>query len=123
MENRPVRADKGTGELEPEETGGGRLFGPVRRWARRRLAPTAALRYDFDALALDLARGVPRREVLRQLGGAFAAALFAELTGFLALAPAPAASAPGVSAGPCSSSQALPCLGQVQGALADALAG
>src|SRR5437764_1329068 len=39
MENRPVRADKGTGELEPEETGGGRLFGPVRR---RAISSTAA---------------------------------------------------------------------------------
>jgi hypothetical protein len=61
--------------------------------------------------------GVRRREALRQLGGAFATALFAELTGLLSLAPAATATSAPLS--PCSSSKTLPCLGQAQSALAD----
>src|SRR5438552_19053524 len=86
---------------------GGRWRSVVQRWVRQRRLPPAAPRYDFDALALDLARGVPRRQVLRQLGGAFAATLLAELTAFLSLAPATAATSAAPS--PCSSSQTRPC--------------
>jgi hypothetical protein len=94
----------------------------ARPW-RCRVPIPAAPRYDFDALALDLARGVPRRQVLRQFGGAFAGAFLAELTGFLALDPGPTTAAPSAAPTPCSSSKSLPCLDQAQGALADALSG
>jgi stigma-specific protein Stig1 len=65
------------------------------KWARwRRKVTPRAERLDFDALAVDLARGLSRREALARLGGALLGALLASLGMEKAWAACPAGQVP-----------------------------
>src|SRR5438270_11864548 len=115
MDNRVsprAEASEGTGA----RWSGRRLPG----WLGRRVPPAGTPGLDFDALALELAQGVSRRQILRRLVGALATGLAAPLLGRLLVAPATAATT-ATAAGPCSSSTAGACLNQAQSVLADAL--
>lgn len=57
----------------------GRISVLVAGWRRRRKEAPRPERLDFDALAVDLARGLSRRQALARLGGALLGALAASL--------------------------------------------
>jgi hypothetical protein len=63
--------------------------------AHRPSSPLDRPPFDFDALNIDLARGLSRREAFRRLGLGIGAGLLAEITGLLPWWPAQRAEAQG----------------------------